>query len=190
MTTIENLLEKLEGVEVHTAGTGTIYVYHNGLKVRISDHERNYGAPNRGVDKCFYTQDACGTKFDIYNIVEQVAEYLNIEIKGPLKGMMTRKFNQEMKTAEKLYQYKVTEEQERAELQAKREIESNKLKVVITTNKSEVENILFEAEEYGDLASNGKKRRERTRKYFKRVFVERFGFDPIFSEVKKMLENK
>ena len=103
---------------------------------------------------------------------------------------MTRKFNQEMKTAEKLYQYKVTEEQERAELQAKREIESNKLKVVITTNKSEVENILFEAEEYGDLASNGKKRRERTRKYFKRVFVERFGFDPIFSEVKKMLENK
>ena len=99
MITIENLLEKLEGVEIHTAGTGTIYVYHNGLKVRISDHERNYGAPNRGVDKCFYTQDACGTKFDIYNIVEQVAEYLNIEIKGSLKGMMTRKFNQEMKTA-------------------------------------------------------------------------------------------
>ena len=62
MITIENLLEKLEGVEIHTAGTGTIYVYHNGLKVRISDHERNYGAPNRGVDKCFYTQDACGTK--------------------------------------------------------------------------------------------------------------------------------
>ena len=38
MITIENLLEKLEGVEIHTAGTGTIYVYHNGLKVRISDH--------------------------------------------------------------------------------------------------------------------------------------------------------
>ena len=92
-----------------------------------------------------------------------------------------------MKTAEKLYQYKVTEEQERVECQAKRKIESNKLKVVIATNKSEVENMLFEAEEYGDLASNSKKRRERTRKYFKRVFVEKFGFDPVFSEVKEIM---
>lgn len=57
MTTIENLLKKLDGVRVHTAGTGSIYVYYNNLKVRVSDHEPNYGAPNRHNDKCFYLKD-------------------------------------------------------------------------------------------------------------------------------------
>ena len=47
--------------------------------------------------------------------------------------------------------------------------------------------MLNEAEEHGNLASNGKKRREKTRKYFKRVFVEKFGFEPVFSDVKKIL---
>lgn len=187
MIIIENLLEKLEGVEFHTAGTGTIYVYHNGLKVRISDHEPNYGAPNRSNDKCFYLQDACGTKNDIYDVVEQVAEYLEIEIKGALKGMFTKRFNEQMKRFEELQKHQAEQKKAQAKFEAEKEHATNKLKAVISENKEEVAKILEEAEAYGDLASNGKKRRERTRKFLQRAFNEKFGFSPIFSEVKELL---
>lgn len=190
MATIEQLLKKLEGVKVHTAGTGSIYVYYKEKKIRIADHEPNYGAPNRSNDKCFYLKDACGTKNDIYDVVEQVAEYLEIEIKGTLKGMFTKRFNEQMKRFEELQKRQAAQRQAQAKIEAEKEHTTNNLKAVISENKEEVAKILEEAEAYGDLASNGKKRRERTRKYFKRVFVERFGFGPVFSEVKKMLENK
>lgn len=48
MKTIQQLLEKLNGVKVHSAGTGSIYVYYKELKVRVADHEPNYDSPNRG----------------------------------------------------------------------------------------------------------------------------------------------
>ena len=187
MATIEQLLKKLEGVKVHTAGTGSIYVYYKEKKIRIADHEPNYNAPNRSNDKCFYLQDACGTKNDIYDVVEQVAEYLNIEIKGSLKGMFTKRFNEQMKRFEELQKYQAEQKKAQAKYEAEKEHATNKLKAVISENKEEVAKILEEAEDYGDLASNGDKRRKRTKKYFKRVFVEKFGFDPIFSEVKKIL---
>ena len=115
MTTIENLLKKLDGVRVHTAGTGSIYVYYNNLKVRVSDHEPNYGAPNRHNDKCFYLKDIDGHIFDIYNVVEEVAEYLQIEIKGTLKGMITKHLNAEMKLAEERFKFHLAGEKEREE---------------------------------------------------------------------------
>lgn len=184
MKTIENLLQKIQGADVHVAGTGTIYVYYDGKKVRIADHEPNYNAPNRSNDKCFYTKSASNEKYDIYDVVEQVCEYLGIEIKGTLKAAFTRHYNEQMKVLEEIQKYQAAQRQEQAEYEAKREIENNRLNTVINENKAEVEAMLNEAEEYGDLASNGKKRRERTRKYFKRAFVERFGFDPVFSDVK------
>lgn len=187
MATIEQLLKKLEGVKVHTAGTGSIYVYYKEKKIRIADHEPNYGAPNRSNDKCFYLQDACGTKNDIYDIVEQVAEYLNIEIKGVLKGMFTKRFNEQMKRFEELQKHQAEQKKAQAKFEAEKEHASNKLKAVISENKEEVAKMLEEAESYGNLASNGKKRRERTRKFFQRAFNEKFGFSPIFSEVKELL---
>lgn len=187
MTTIEQLLKKLEGVKVHTAGTGSIYVYYKEKKIRIADHEPNYNAPNRSNDKCFYLQDACGTKNDIYDVVEQVTEYLNIEIKGALKGMFTKHFNEQMKRFEELQKYQAEQKKAQAKFEAEKEHATNKLKAVISENKEEVAKMLNEAEEHGNLASNGKKRREKTRKYFKRVFVEKFGFEPVFSDVKKIL---
>lgn len=190
MTTIETLLQKVQGIKVHTAGTGTIYVYYDGKKVRIADHEPNYSAPNRNNDKCFYTKSTSNENYDIYNVVEQVCEYLGIEIKGTLKAAFTCHYNKQMKEFEEIQKYQAAQKQAQAEYKAKKEIEDNRLNTVINKYREEVVKMLNDAEEYGDMASNGKKRRERTRKYFKRVFVEKFGFDPVFSDVKILLINK
>ena len=190
MTTIENLLKKLDGVRVHTAGSGSIYVYYNNLKVRVSDHEPNYGAPNRHNDKCFYLKDIDGHIFDIYNVVEEVAEYLEIEIKGTLKGMITKHLNAEMKLAEARFKFQLAAEKEREEAVAVYNAKCEKLKVVGDANKAEVEKIWNEAEAYGDQASNGDKRRKRRSKMFNRLFTARFGFEPIISEIRKYLMNE
>lgn len=190
MTTIENLLKKLDGVRVHTAGTGSIYVYYNNLKVRVSDHEPNYGAPNRHNDKCFYLKDIDGHIFDIYNVVEEVAEYLEIEIKGTLKGMMTKHLKAEMKLAEERFKFHLAAEKEREEAVAVYNAKCKKLEEVVDANKEEVKRMWNEAEAYGDQASSGDKRRKRRSKMFNRLFTARFGFEPINSEVRKYLMNE
>ena len=190
MTTIENLLKKLDGVRVHTAGTGSIYVYYNNLKVRVSDHEPNFGAPNRHNDKCFYLKDIDGQIFDIYNVVEEVAEYLEIEIKGTLKGMITKHLNAEMKLSEERFKFHLAAEKEREEAVAVYNAKCEKLKAIVDANKEEVEKMWNEADAYGDQASNGDKRRKRRRKMFNRLFTARFGFEPINLEIRKYLMNE
>ena len=190
MATIENLLKKLDGVRVHTAGSGSIYVYYNNLKVRVSDHEPNYGAPNRHSDKCFYLKDIDGHVYDIYDVVEVVAEYLQIKIKGTLKGMMTKHFNTKMKLAEERFKFHLAAEKEREEAVAVYTAKCDKLKEVIDANKEEVKMMWNEAEAYGDQASNGDKRRKRRSKMFRRLFTARFGFEPINSEIRKYLMNE
>ena len=190
MTTIENLLKKLDGVRVHTAGTGSIYVYYNNLKVRVSDHEPNFGAPNRHNDKCFYLKDIDGQIFDIYNVVEEVAEYLEIEIKGTLKGMITKHLNAEMKLAEERFKFHLAAEKEREEVVTVYNAKCAKLKEVVDANKEEVEKMWNEAEAYGDQASSGDKRRKRRSKMFNRLFTARFGFEPINLEIRKYLMNE
>ena len=190
MTTIENLLKKLDGVRVHTAGTGSIYVYYNNLKVRVSDHEPNFGAPNRHNDKCFYLKDIDGQIFDIYNVVEEVAEYLEIEIKGTLKGMITKHLNAEMKLSEERFKFHLAAEKEREEAVAVYNAKCEKLKAIVDANKEEVEKMWNEADAYGDQASSGDKRRKRRSKMFNRLFTARFGFEPINSEIRKYLMNE
>ncbi|MBW4909234.1 hypothetical protein KZY75_04140 [Prevotella salivae] len=190
MTTIENLLKKLDGVRVHTAGTGSIYVYYNNLKVRVSDHEPNFGAPNRHNDKCFYLKDIDGQIFDIYNVVEEVAEYLEIEIKGTLKGMITKHLNAEMKLSEERFKFHLAAEKEREEAVAVYNAKCEKLKAIVDANKEEVEKMWNEADAYGDQASNGDKRRKRRSKMFNRLFTARFGFEPINLEIRKYLMNE
>ena len=190
MTTIENLLKKLDGVRVHTAGTGSIYVYYNNLKVRVSDHEPNFGAPNRHNDKCFYLKDIDGQIFDIYNVVEEVAEYLEIEIKGTLKGMITKHLNAEMKLSEERFKFHLAAEKEREEAVAVYNAKCEKLKAIVDANKAEVEKMWNEADAYGDQASNGDKRRKRRSKMFNRLFTARFGFEPINLEIRKYLMNE
>lgn len=190
MTTIENLLKKLDGVRVHTAGTGSIYVYYNNLKVRVSDHEPNFGAPNRHNDKCFYLKDIDGQIFDIYNVVEEVAEYLEIEIKGTLKGMITKHLNAEMKLSEERFKFHLSAEKEREEAVAVYNAKCEKLKAIVDANKEEVEKMWNEADAYGDQASNGDKRRKRRSKMFNRLFTARFGFEPINLEIRKYLMNE
>lgn len=190
MTTIENLLKKLDGVRVHTAGTGSIYVYYNNLKVRVSDHEPNYGAPNRHNDKCFYLKDIDGHIFDIYDVVAEVAEYLEIEIKGTLKGMMTKHLNAEMKLSEERFKFHLAAEKEREEAVAVYNAKCEKLKAIVDANKEEVEKMWNEADAYGDQASNGDKRRKRRSKMFNRLFTARFGFEPINLEIRKYLMNE
>lgn len=190
MTTIENLLKKLDGVRVHTAGTGFIYVYYNNLKVRVSDHEPNFGAPNRHNDKCFYLKDIDGQIFDIYNVVEEVAEYLEIEIKGTLKGMITKHLNAEMKLSEERFKFHLAAEKEREEAVAVYNAKCEKLKAIVDANKEEVEKMWNEADAYGDQASNGDKRRKRRSKMFNRLFTARFGFEPINLEIRKYLMNE
>ena len=190
MTTIENLLKKLDGVRVHTAGTGSIYVYYNNLKVRVSDHEPNFGAPNRHNDKCFYLKDIDGQIFDIYNVVEEVAEYLEIEIKGTLKGLMTKHLNAKMKLTEERFKFHLAAEKEREEAVAIYNAKCEKLKAIVDANKEEVEKMWNEADAYGDQASSGDKRRKRRSKMFNRLFTARFGFEPINLEIRKYLMNE
>lgn len=190
MTTIENLLKKLDGVRVHTAGTGSIYVYYNNLKVRVSDHEPNFGAPNRHNDKCFYLKDIDGHIFDIYDVVAEVAEYLEIEIKGTLKGMITKHLNAEMKLSEERFKFHLAAEKEREEAVAVYNAKCEKLKAIVDANKEEVEKMWNEADAYGDQASNGDKRRKRRSKMFNRLFTARFGFEPINLEIRKYLMNE
>ena len=190
MTTIENLLKKLDGVRVHTTGSGSIYVYYNNLKVRVSDQEPNFGAPNRHNDKCFYLKDIDGQIFDIYNVVEEVAEYLEIEIKGTLKGMITKHLNAEMKLSEERFKFHLAAEKEREEAVAVYNAKCEKLKAIVDANKEEVEKMWNEADAYGDQASNGDKRRKRRSKMFNRLFTARFGFEPINLEIRKYLMNE
>ncbi len=189
MKTIQQLLEKINGVKVHSAGTGSIYVYYKDLKIRVADHEPNYGAPNRSNDKCFYMQDACGNKFDIYDIVEDIAEYLQIEITGTLKGMLTKHFHEKMQLAEEAYKIKCEHE---AYMQAYNERKANeieKLKEIIEKNRSEIENIIARAEAYGSLGANGDKRRKRTKSFFKQEFAARFGVEANLVEVRAIINN-
>lgn len=190
MTTIETLLKKLDGVRVHTAGTGSIYVYYNNLKVRVSDHEPNFGAPNRHNYKCFYLKDIDGHVYDIYDVVEVVAEYLQIEIKGTLKGLMTKHLNAKMKLTEERFKFHLAAEKEREEAVAIYNAKCEKLKAIVDANKEEVEKMWNEADAYGDQASSGDKRRKRRSKMFNRLFTARFGFEPINSEIRKYLMNE
>ena len=187
MQTLEQLIEKLDGVRVQTAGTGTIYVYHKGLKVRVADHEPNYGAPNRGNDKCFYTQDMCGKKFDIYDVVSDIADYLEIEIRGTLKGMMTKHLKVQAQLAEMAEKAKREYEAYMQQYNEQRAIEMAKLEVIVKNNKNEIDDIIARAEAYGNLGSNGDKRRKRTKNFFKNEFAAKFGFKANLVDVREIM---
>lgn len=187
MKTIQQLLEKLNGVKIHSAGTGSIYVYYKNLKVRISNHEPNYTVPNRSNDKCFYIQDACGNKFDIYDIVLEVAQYLQIEITGTLKGMMTRHFHEKMQLKEEAYKIKCEHEAYMQAYNEQRAVEMAELRMMIEANRNEVEKIIARAEAYGSLGANGDKRRKRAKNFFKHEFAARFGIEVNLVDVREII---
>jgi hypothetical protein len=187
METILQLLERLDGVKAYGAGTGSIYVYSKGLKVRIADHEPNYNVPGRRNDKCFYTQDACGKKADIYSIVSEVADYLQIEVTGTLKGMITKHYNEQARLAEAAYKAKCEHEEYMKAYNEKRAGEMANLKTIIEENENEIKDIIAKAEEYGRLGKTGDKRRKRTKSFFRRAFAEKFGVEANLSDVGKIM---
>ena len=187
MATITELLKKIDGVTIKEAGTGTVYVYYGDKRVRIADHEPNFNAPNRGVDKCFYTKDACNTKADIYTVVEEVAEYLGIEIKGVLKGMITKHFNEVAVESVELAKIVAENKAYRQSVTARHNEELSKLTALVSENKVAIEQMIADAEAYGNLGSNGAKRRNRTKSFFASAFKSAFGFEANLSDIREVL---
>lgn len=189
MEKLANLLGKIKGVRVHVSGTGTAYVYAKGKKIRLSDHEPNYGAPNRGCDKYYYTHDISGKQVeDIFVIAEEIVDYLGIELPPAIKGVFTRKRNERWERQARLTEIRLKNE---AELEAAKKRGQKKREVIkeaIAGKEDKVREIMEAAEAYGDLGSNGKKRRKRRKSFFERNFEAEFGFKVSLGDIKQLIE--
>jgi hypothetical protein len=74
------------------------------------------------------------------------------------------------------------------EIQKKIKILHSTIKKVTKGKEKELKILFDEADKYGDLGSNGGKRRKRRVSYFKREFKSRFGIEATPSDVKSALE--
>lgn len=78
MTTVEKIqkfLQEKTNIYSHIAGTGTLYIDYEGLKIRVADHEANYSL-RAEADKSFYTKTADNQTFDVLDIIGEIFDYL------------------------------------------------------------------------------------------------------------------
>ena len=189
---MEKLIESLDKkVSVKCAATGTLYVEFQGKKIRISDHEPNYAMRGlRGeADLELYTHDLVGKEINSkYDIVEKVADFLNLEITGATKAAITRFRNKEIEKTRQLIEWQRKHKAEMAEIQKKIKEFHSKIRQLTKGKEKEIKQLFFEAEKYGDLGSNGDRRRKRRVSYFKREFKNRFGIEAKPADVETALQ--
>lgn len=189
---MENLIKTLDKrVTARYAGTGTLYVEFQGKKIRISDHEPNHAMRRiRGeADLELYTHDLVGKEINTkYDIVEKVADFLNLEIKGATKAAITRFRNKEIEKNKMLIEWQRKHKAEMAEIQKKIKEFHSKIRQLTKGKEEEIKQLFFEAEKYGDLGANGDKRRKRRVSYFKREFKNRFGIEATPADVEAALQ--
>lgn len=187
--TLKELIEYLhKKINVKTSGTGTTYVYFDGKKIRISNHEPNDSLLFlRGkLDLEIYTHNVEGRQInDKYDVVELVAEYLDLPIKGYLKGIITRHFNKSMKELKEVTKIRMQEEKERLQLIKESDLFYKRIKDTLKGEEKAVKKILQEAENYSESAPNGNIRRKKRMKYFKRELNKKYGIVATVAEVRK-----
>ena len=102
---LEKLVEMLfcydyEAFEVYHAGTGSLYLtLEDGREVRLADHENGifdgvnvvYGLGNRG-SHCETDSLLLLGNVNSLEVVEALADALDLPIEGPLKGLMRSLF--------------------------------------------------------------------------------------------------
>jgi len=190
---MKKLLKSLDKkISVRQAGTGTIYVSFDGKKIRIANHEPNRSMKRQrgSADLEIYTHDLVGKEINSkYDVVEKVADFLNIEIKGPTKSAITRFRNKELEKSKKLARIEIENEKEMKEIQDRIKKFYSKIKKLTKGKEKELKQLYAEAEKYGDLGSNGSKRRKRRTSYFKREFKNRFGIEATPSDVKNAINS-
>jgi len=177
-------------ISVRQAGTGSIYVSFNGKKIRISNHEPNHSMTRfrTEADLEIYTHDVVGKEINNkYDVVEKVAEFLGLEIKGAVKSAITRHFNKSLIEEKKLYKIMKENEAKTAEIQKKIKAFHAQIRKLTKNKDKELKALFNEAENYGNLGSKSK-RRKRTVSYFKREFKKRFGIEATPYNVKIALD--
>lgn len=188
---MQKLIKSLDKkISARYAGTGTLYVVYQGKKIRISNHEPNEAMRRiRGrADLEIYTHDIVGKEINTkYDVVEKVAQYLGLEIKGSTKGAITRYYNREAKKNKEILKFMQIAKAETDSIQ--KAIKKHHLMIRKSTKgrETELKQLYDEADKYGDLGSNGDKRRKRRVSYFKREFKARFGIEATPSTVKEAL---
>ncbi len=183
---MEKLLQSLhEDIVVNRALTGTIYVSYNYKKIRISNHEPRQFTGNRiSADLLIYTHDITGKEINSkYEVVEKIADFLNLKIPGPVKGAITRHNNKKKAEAQKLRELMRKNELSMKVLQLKKALFHLRIWNVIKGKEKQLKQLLKEAAEYGDLGSNGSKRKKRRVSFFKREFKNRFGITATPNDV-------
>lgn len=184
---MEKLLKSLHPrISVKKAGTGTIYVNFNGKKIRVADHEPNEAAKRiRGkADFEIYTHDLVGKEINSkYDVVEKVAKFLKLEIKGTTKAAITRYNNRELKKAKEIAKIKAKNDAEFSDLKTLQRKFYAQIRKVVKGKEVELKKLLEESQAYGDLGSNGAKRRKRKTSYFKQNFKLRFGLEATPNDV-------
>lgn len=185
------LLKSLDRrLKVNQAGTGTIYITFDDKKIRISNHEPNESMRRfRGeADLEIYTHDVVGKEINSkYDVIEKVSSFYNIEIPRGIKSAITRHKNAKYKEAIRIAEVQKSQKIFNDEVQEKLKIFHKKIKSLVRGREKELKKLLDEADKYGDLGSNGDKRRKRRVSYFKREFKNRFGIEATPGDVDSAL---
>lgn len=80
MTTVEKIKRFLDDntkIESHIAGTGSLYIYYNDSKIRISNHEEASTRLRESAEKCFYTKTADNREFEVIDVIGDIFDYLS-----------------------------------------------------------------------------------------------------------------
>lgn len=185
---IENLINRLNSkIAINKASTGTIYLQYQGDKIRIANHEANYGLRGH-ADLEIYTHDPSGILInDEFVVLKNVATFWKIPITGALKASVTKhdaKKQKEKLAYEKLKKQQIADDEKRKQAL---KTEKEKIKTLIKGRENEVKAILKDADEYAKTGSNGDKRRKLKRSYFNRTFKAQFGFEVEKSIIETIL---
>lgn len=187
-----NLVELLNtlhnGLHAKKTAGGSIYINFKGIKTRIADHEPNYNAPNRSNDYYIYYKNANGKDIlNKYEILNKIAAIYKIDLPPAIKAAETKFYN---KQAELHKKYAKLKDKERLQQNKKQEYLRDNFKRksdIVNSNKSFYRNLAIEAQNYGDLGSNGAKRRKRRNSFVNLHFMNTYNIPASFADISHLL---
>lgn len=163
---------------IQAAGTGTIYItFVSGKRVRIADHEPNFGAPRNFDYLEVYVKDVEGHKISLTSNIERILDYLNIEANSEVMNIIFSESEKERALADLKLKNQKSVQSVQEDYQ--QQLSDRLISISKNLSKSEINTILDEAETYAALGANGDKRRKR-RVSFVRSELEKRGL-PVVS---------
>ena len=182
---MRTLVEKLSSkIRIQEAGTGTLYLTFGDKRVRYSDHEPNFGAPRSTDYKEFYSKTACNQKIDKFGVIEQIAEYFELEISAELQVDLDTHNAELIELSHQAAKARAAYE----ETMSNRNNRLEELKSKISGKENIINELLIRAENETKDISKGDKRRKKRRQLFNSLFKEAFGFDAEMSDVNEVLD--